>query len=101
MTDLADLLADEVARLKRQLADRNHEAKARADLLIEERARLASIAAVADRIGDHAIADAIREAIGGPVAHPDDLGGVSDDGHPMGEPPSCFRCKHCGRTGEQ
>jgi hypothetical protein len=71
MTDLAE----EVARLNRELADRNHEAKARADLLIEERARLAVVAAVADRLGDHAIADAIREAIDGPVAHPDDLGG--------------------------
>ena len=95
----------------RELADRNHELNARADLLIAQRDRLEMIARVADSMGYDAIAEAIRDAIKGPPEHPDDLGGVSDDGHPTGQPlevcpcndlgtpPPCFRCKYCGRTG--
>lgn len=72
---MTDLLA-EVARLNRELADRNHELNARADLLIAQRDRLEMIARVADSMGYDAIAEAIRDAIKGPPEHPDDLGGA-------------------------
>ena len=70
MTDLRS----EVDRLNRELASRNYEMNARADLLMEERTRVEAVAKVCDRLGYVAIAESLREAIAGPPGHPDDLG---------------------------
>ena len=62
-------IEDEIARLNRELRDRNYEAQARANLLSAERERMNLIAgplADSDRADYQAIARLIRNAIHGP-----------------------------------